>query len=101
MSDGKLLLELLEQVDEQSGDWRVALEEAISMVRAPEGQETVIFQWSTEKGACQDCSLPAAYQAPGAYGPDREGPLYCSRCAALHASEGDTIVHLYREEDET
>lgn len=31
--DHKLLLELLVQVQDQTGDWRVALEQAIDMVK--------------------------------------------------------------------
>jgi hypothetical protein len=92
------LLELLEQVENQSGDWRVALEQATAMVRGADALETVIFQWSTSNGKCYECGLPAWYRVPDAYGPDsdQEHPkhLRCSVCAAGDAAHGERIVWL-------
>lgn len=98
MINGKEVADLLQQVEEQSGDWRVALEQAQDMVTAAEGHEVVIFEWSTAKGVCTDCGLPAAYVSPGGYGPGKQGPLYCSVDAAYYASQGEPIEWLFKED---
>lgn len=56
----------------------------------------VHFQWSDEKGPCQECGLPAAYDVIDAYGPGRHMRT-CCRCAALQAAQGMTIVHLFAD----
>jgi hypothetical protein len=61
--------------------------------------ETVTFEWSTEKGRCQDCGLPAGYQLKDVA--IDGGPfLLCSVDAAYHAAHGDTIEYLFEEEEE-
>lgn len=62
-------------------------------------QETVTFDWSTEKGRCQDCNLPAAYRLTH-IALDTGDFLLCSVCAAYHASHGDEIEYLYDEDEE-
>ena len=94
MINGKEAADLLNQVEEQSGDWRVALGMAQEMVSAAEGHEVVIFEWSTEKGACIDCGLPAAYRLRSV------GSLLCSVDAAYHAAHGDEIESLFPELEE-
>ena len=61
-------------------------------------RQTVTFEWSTEKGACYDCGLPAAYRLP--HIPVDGGDfLLCSVCAAHHAAHGDEIEYLFEEEE--
>lgn len=61
-------------------------------VAPPEGTETVVLQWSTEKGACSDCGLPAAFRR--GQGPLRDDDKLCAICAANEAADGDVISRL-------
>lgn len=65
-----------------------------------EGMQTVTFEWSTEKGHCQDCGLPAAYRLPLIALVDGGDLLLCSVCAAYHASHGDEIEYLFNDDEE-
>lgn len=59
----------------------------------------VVFSWSEEKGHCVECGNPAAYNAPDMYGPESEGGLLCSPCAArANAVDGETIIYLFEED---
>lgn len=62
--------------------------------------QTVTFEWSTEKGRCYDCGLPAAYRLPQIPVADGEDFLLCSVCAAYHASHGDEIEYLFNDDVE-
>lgn len=55
----------------------------------------VTFRWSDEKGECEDCGNPAAYSID--HTPTWTA-IYCSVCAAFHASEGSIIVWLWKGE---
>ena len=73
---------------------------AADMSDTPEPQmETVTFDWSTEKGRCQDCGLPAAYRLVHVAF-DGGDFLLCSVDAAYHAAYGDEIEYLFHEENE-
>lgn len=61
--------------------------------------ETVVFHWSTEKGRCLDCGLPAAYRLVN-MAHDGGDFLLCSVDAAYHAAYGDKIEYLFGEEEE-
>jgi len=71
----------------------------------PEGHEVVVFIWSTQHGHCYECGNPAAYVTGmtddqlDAIGTPPESALRCCLCAALDASDGETIVFLNREYD--
>ena len=66
---------------------------------APDGLRTVVFSWSTKHGDCVECGRPAAYLAPGMYGPTGEGGRLCSVCAAQAAAvDGERIVYLNAED---
>ena len=64
----------------------------------PEGMEKVTFEWSTEKGRCYDCGLPAAYRLVH-IAVDGGDFLLCSVDAAYHAAHGDEIEYLFEEEE--
>lgn len=100
MIKGQEAADLLNQVEEQSGDWRVALGMAQEMVTAAEGHEVVIFEWSTKHGTCQDCGLPAAYRLSNEVYANREPVLLCSVDAAYHAAQGEEIEYLFKELEE-
>jgi hypothetical protein len=61
--------------------------------------QTVTFEWSTAKGECYDCGLPAAYRLTGV-AVDGGDFLLCSVDAAYHAAHGDTIEYLFEEDDD-
>jgi len=75
------------------------------------GQVTFSRTWWNEYGLCEDCDeLPASYLAPDLtwshQGPDgallrvQVGAKLCPICAAAHASYGERLERLFKEEGE-
>lgn len=71
---------------------------------------TVTFEWRNEHGMCADCGdLPASYLAPDLIFTDvtdpanpvvQHGQKLCPICAALHASYGEKLERLWKDDDE-
>jgi hypothetical protein len=54
----------------------------------------VVFYWDDSKGDCYDCGNPAAYKLVNY----TDNNLMCSRCAAQHASMGESIEYLFSQD---
>lgn len=67
-------------------------------VQLANGMVEVTFLWSTDRGTCHDCGLPAAYKLVGYKDWEPASVLRCSLCAALLASHGEQIVALEDEQ---
>lgn len=77
-----------------------AIEDALITARA-QGNVTVLFAWSPKCGDCYECSLPAAYRVPDAYGQPNDGrpeTLRCSVCAARAGADGERLVYLFGDD---
>lgn len=60
----------------------------------------VVFYWDDKHGNCDDCGNPVAYVVKNQNFKGEEITFqYCSRCAALHASEGEKIIFLNAEQE--
>jgi hypothetical protein len=59
--------------------------------------------WVDEFGMCEDCAeLPASYFAPDlvvTHTEVQQGLKLCPICAALHASYGERLERLWKEEE--
>jgi hypothetical protein len=70
----------------------------------------VEFEWANQFGFCEDCGdLPANYFAPdlvvthcesGKAPVVQTGQKLCPICAALHASYGERLERLWKDEEE-
>lgn len=75
------------------------IREHMDAAHGGDGLAAVTFLWSTDKGRCYNCGIPAAFAVPDAYGTDATGELSahhlrCAVCAANDAADGERVIRL-------